>query len=97
MGREDDDGTVGEGATYKLIRQAARDLVPLFSPWENPQPWWSLGTLGGVEPSENGEHRFVLASAKRSGLYTQLTLPLDQLRAAAIGLLAYCEKHARGE
>lgn len=90
----DDDGIVGEGKAYEPIRQAARDLVPLFSPCENAQPWWSLGMLGGVQPSEDGSHLFWLMSQRRQGMGTELKIDLNQLRASAIGLLAYCEKHS---
>lgn len=76
------------------VREAARELVPLYSPWENPQPWWGLGGMGGVEPAEGDKHRLVLLSnapPPRRGLGNSFEADIDSLRSLAISLLVYCE------
>jgi len=80
-------------AEYEALEAEATKLVPLLSPWDSPQPSWGLGSFGTVEPSDDGRHRVWMSSLARRGLGTETTLDLDQLRAAAITLLVYCEAH----
>jgi hypothetical protein len=86
-----DDNMVGEGESYAPLLAAARALLPLLAPWENPQPWWGLGSLGGVEPDGDLHRLSVLCyDWEQRGLGRSHHFELASLRADAISLLVYC-------
>jgi hypothetical protein len=86
--------TVGVDPEYDAIRQAARDLFDEFYPSGVDRPWtysenFGLGELGSVQPNhETGKH---LLMQFRPGVVAKEDFTIESLRAAAIGLLVYCE------
>lgn len=91
---------VGVGETYEPIRAAARDLLPLFLP-----TGVSCGTRWGaslveIEATDEG-HKVSITYphfsrwAKDLSNSVATTADLDEIRATAITLLAYCEAKAR--
>lgn len=92
------DNRVGVGPTYDAIRDAARELVPLFSPpGRELSSHWGAGIVT-VEPAGDERHDVAITHPvcsqfvkRRNSLVA--TVDLVELRATAITLLAYCEQH----
>jgi hypothetical protein len=87
---------IGYGPLYEPIRDAARDLVPVWVPWgmEHTQNSWAAPPLS-VETLDNGKHRLRTLPAldwqKDQSPAIHCDVDLDSLRATAISLLVYCE------
>lgn len=94
---------VGEGPLYEPIREAARALLPEFDPWEcghrTDGQGWGAGPLS-LYPTTEATHRLValrdpIGKWVQQGTTFRTEVDLETLRAAAIGMLVYCEAQER--
>ncbi len=90
---------IGENPKELAMRELARELVSEWLPWgverEKSQGWWNLGTLGSIYPRKDENDPpfwFWIGSQNKQGMGTKMPVhSINELRAAAIGLLVFCE------